>query len=329
MKPRKGENLLNEDDIIRMIEEEGDQIAVALLPAIQYYTGQLLDVAKLTKVAQEKGIVVGVDLAHAIGNVPIHLDDWNVDFAAWCTYKYLNSGAGGMGAIYVNDRYLTEYRETFPMYQGWWGNNNKTKFMMKEDFDPALGADSFKLSNPSPVLNAMLMSSLEIFDQTTLEERCQKQFLLTGYLEFMMKFFFPQKPPKIGKDNNLNDFLIPSVEIITPSDPKQRGCQLSLMFSVPLSVIQEQFQKRGIVCDIRMPSVMRVAPTPLYNSFTDIYKFISNLYEIFQNIDSLTVTANNHELLEEAFTVTCENERSYSSISSDSEADSVSGSNTL
>lgn len=160
----QNEYLLNEDDMLQLIEEQGDQIKVALLPAIQYYTGQLINVKKLTEACHRKGIIVGVDLAHAIGNVPIHLNDWNVDFAAWCTYKYLNSGAGGMAAIYIKEKHLKEANpETFPMYQGWWGVNNKTKFMMKEDFDPSpCAADMFKLSNPSPVLNAMLMSSLEV-----------------------------------------------------------------------------------------------------------------------------------------------------------------------
>ncbi|OTF72588.1 kynureninase-like protein, partial [Euroglyphus maynei] len=192
LKPRKGENLLNENDIIRLFDEQGDQIKVALLPAVQYYTGQLLNVKRLTEAAHKKGIIVGVDLAHAVGNVPIYLDEWNVDFAAWCTYKYMNAGAGSMGAIYVNEKYFANYSETFPMYQGWWGNNVQTKFLMKGDFDPALGADMFKLSNPSPVLNAMLMTSLEIFEQTSMEELRQKEYLLTGYLEFMIKSFFPQ-----------------------------------------------------------------------------------------------------------------------------------------
>ncbi|KAH9415567.1 hypothetical protein DERP_000053 [Dermatophagoides pteronyssinus] len=343
LKPRKGENLLNEDDIIRLFDEQGDQIKVALLPAVQYYTGQLLNVKRLTEAAHKKGILVGVDLAHAVGNVPIYLDEWNVDFAAWCTYKYMNAGAGSMGAIYVNEKYFTNYSETFPMYQGWWGNNVETKFLMKGDFDPALGADMFKLSNPSPVLNAMLMTSLEIFEQTSMEELRQKEYLLTGYLEFMIKSFFPQTDKRNNHqrsaDNNgdSRSLLMPSIKIITPSDPEQRGAQLSLIFSVPLSIIHEQFQKRGIVCDIRMPSVMRVAPTPLYNSFTDVYRFITTLYEIFQNMDSLssshddddisimtkeTVGGMNHENNDDG---------QGSSISgSDSEADSLGGStNTL
>ncbi|XP_075585466.1 kynureninase isoform X2 [Dermatophagoides farinae] len=345
LKPRKGENLLNEDDIIRLFDEQGDQIKVALLPAVQYYTGQLLNVKRLTEAAQKRGILVGVDLAHAVGNVPIYLDDWNVDFAAWCTYKYMNAGAGSMAGIYVNEKYFANYSKTFPMYQGWWGNNVQTKFLMKGDFDPALGADMFKLSNPSPVLNAMLMTSLEIFEQTSMEELRQKEYILTGYLEFMIKSFFPQTDKRhthqqqesTNNDGDNRSLLIPSIQIITPSDPEQRGAQLSLIFSVPLSIIHEQFQKRGIVCDIRMPSVMRVAPTPLYNSFTDVYRFITTLYDIFQNMDSLSISHTDDDLsiMTKETGGVINNEISDdgqgSSISgSDSEADSLGGStNTL
>ncbi|UXI21453.1 hypothetical protein NH340_JMT07396 [Sarcoptes scabiei] len=293
-KPRKGEYLLNEDDIINIIEEQGDQIKVALFPAVQYYTGQLVDVRRLTEAAQKKGIIVGVDLAHAAGNVPIYLDEWNVDFAAWCTYKYMNSGAGCIGGIYINDRFLSQHSSTFPMYQGWWGNNVRTKFLMKEDFDPAIGADMFKLSNPPPVLNAMLMSSLEIFEKTSIEELRKKQVLLTGYLEILIKHYFPSSD-EVSRKNCERDRSLPTVTIITPSDPNKRGAQLSLIFSVPLSFIHEQFQKRGIVCDIRMPSVMRVAPTPLYNSFQDVHEFVTILFDIFQNREEFVDCSSDSE----------------------------------
>ncbi|XP_054158129.1 kynureninase-like isoform X2 [Oppia nitens] len=290
LKTRPGEHLLREEDILEVIEKEGDNVMVAMLPAVQYYTGQLLNVQRLTKAAQNKGIVVGVDLAHAVGNVPIYLDKWNVDFAAWCTYKYLCSGAGGIGGIYVNEQYTENGGSaTFPMLQGWWGNSIKTKFLMKDDFDPSIGADMFKLSNPSPVLNAMLMASLDIYNQTSVEELKEKQFLLTGYLEYMIKSYFPRKRTSKTRhpsnDNNNLSGGMPSVEIITPADPDQRGAQLSLIFSVPLTPVQEELQKRGVVCDIRMPSVMRVAPVPIYNSFTDVHKFVSILYEIFEGFD--------------------------------------------
>ena len=222
----------------------------------------------------------------------------------------MNSGAGGIGAIYVNERFLKSGSTDFiPMYKGWWGNNLKTKFLMSDEFDPAHGADAFKLSNPSPVLNAMLMTSLEIFDQTSMEELRQKEYLLTGYLEYFIKLFFPQNSTKNQKST------MPSVNIITPSDPEQRGAQLSLMFSVPLAIVQEQFQKRGIVvsvlqqhcldlqsnlfqCDIRMPSVMRVAPTPLYNSFTDVYKLITTMRDIFQDVKKQDTTDTRNPKLE-------------------------------
>lgn len=245
LKPRPGEYLLREEDIMDVFEREGPSVAVAMLPAVQYYTGQLLNIGRLTKAAHEQRIIVGVDLAHAVGNVPVYLNEWNVDFAAWCTYKYLCSGAGGIGAIFVHEKYFERDCDSFPMLQGWWGNNMKTKFMMKEDFDPSFGADMFKLSNPSPVLNAMLMASLDIYSQTSIEDLREKQFLLTGYLEYLIKACFPRKSDDLNNmDTNWN---MPSVEIITPSDPEQRGAQLSLVFDVPLQTIQEELQKKGVV----------------------------------------------------------------------------------
>jgi kynureninase len=249
----QGESLVREDDAIRVIEEHGESTSVILIPGIQYYTGQLFNIPLLTKVAHSKGIIVGSDLAHAVGNVPLHLHDWEVDFAAWCTYKYLNAGAGSIAGIYVHDKWTSEHEHTltedFPMLKGWWGNTPSTKFSMKDDFEAASGADMFKLSNPPAILCAMLMASLDIYSQTSMQDIARKQFLLTGYLEYLLRKHF-QLTSSIHTDNNERQHLIqnlPSVEIITPSDPQQRGSQLSICFSIPLACVQDELKKRGIV----------------------------------------------------------------------------------
>ncbi|XP_015789048.1 kynureninase [Tetranychus urticae] len=289
-KPRMGEHLLREEDIISIIKESGNSVAVLLLPGINYYTGQFMNIKKITQAAHEKGIIVGVDAAHAAGNVPLHFHDWNVDFAVWCTYKYLNSGPGCIGAIFVHQR-LTEKGGTsqFPMLKGWWGNNMKTKFLMKDEFDASAGSDMFRISNPPPLLAASLMSSLDIFSQTSMDDIQKKQFLLTGYLEYMLKHYF-QMDSYVNYDDGENDVEeirgLPTVKIITPSDPNQRGSQLSIMFSVPLTAVQEELQKLGVVCDIRMPNVMRVSPVPLYNSFVDVYTFINTLKKVFDEFET-------------------------------------------
>jgi kynureninase len=262
-----------------------------------------------------------------------------VDFAVWCTYKYLNSGAGGVGALYVHEKWTEKgFSSDFPMLKGWWGNDMKTKFLFKEDFEGSEGADMFKLSNPPAMLCAMLMASLDIFSQTSIEEIWKKQFLLTGFLEYLLKSYF-------GTSNSISGYCetqdLPSIEIITPSDPSQRGSQLSLIFSVPLASVQEELQKRGITCDIRMPNVMRVSPAPLYNSFEDVFNFVNALREVCQQLEGKFLDkVDCMEGVTEASSPGSSNNgtpnkstpttnSSLTISSSDSEPDSLAGTNTL
>ena len=257
----QGESLIREEDAIRIIEDHGDSTAVILIPGIQYYTGQKFNIPVLTQVAHSKGIIVGCDLAHAVGNVPLYLHEWNVDFAAWCTYKYLNAGAGCIGGIFVHDKWTANHNpsnQDFPMLRGWWGNVPSTKFSMKDEFEPASGADMFKLSNPPAILCAMLMASLDIFSQTSMEDISKKQFLLTGYLEYLLKLHFKQSNCLNTIADDVSNDGLPTVEILTPSDPKQRGSQLSICFSIPLACVQEELKKRGVVVSIALLIVYTV-----------------------------------------------------------------------
>ncbi|RWS02738.1 kynureninase-like isoform X2, partial [Dinothrombium tinctorium] len=285
LKLRPNEHTFREEDVLDVIAKEGDKVALILLFGVQYYSGQYMNIAKLTDASHKKGIIVGLDCAHVIGNVPLRLNEWNVDFAVWCTYKYLNSGPGCLGGAFVHEKFTEKGGNSqMPMLKAWWGNDDKTKFLLKEDFEAAEGTDMFRMSNPPPLLVATLKASLDIFSQTSVEELQGKQFLLTGYLEYLLKQKFLQQPfgSKFHLLNKINKEIF---KIITPSDPKQRGAQLSLMFNFSLIDVQEQLQKRGVVCDIRVPNVMRVSPVPMYNSFQDVWNFVNILATVIQEID--------------------------------------------
>ncbi|XP_067118632.1 kynureninase-like [Centruroides vittatus] len=269
LKPREGEDYVRHEDVVSTIEKEGDQISVILLPGIQYFTGQLFDVKTITEIGHEKGCIVGFDLAHTVCNAELHLHDWDVDFAAWCTYKYLNAGPGGVAAIFVNEKH-TRNRKDFPKLRGWWGVDPKMKFIMNEQrFHSCTGADMFKLSNPSPVLITMLMASLKVIEEATLEEILKKQFLLTGYFEMLIKHYF-------CKDENS------VLKVITPPDPRWRGSQLTLQIKTTNRNVKSEFEKRGIICDMRK-DCYRVAPIPLYNTYLEGYKFVQILQTLLKN----------------------------------------------
>lgn len=271
LRPRKGEYLLNPHDVQSVIENEGHRIAVIFLEAVHFYTGQLLDLKQITENGHKKGCVMGFDLAHAVGNVELHLHEWDIDFAVWCTYKYLNAGAGSLGSIFVHNKFTQNgITNNIPMFKGWWGVHPKSKFSMKREFDPAEGADRFKLSNPSPFLAAMVFASLEVFEEAGIDRLVTKQRYLTGYLEYLLEQSFPSEEKHTTK----------VLTIITPNNPKQRGCQLSIATSFPLDKVEGELKKRGIVCDIRLPSVIRITPVPLYNTFTEVYQFVRTLKEI-------------------------------------------------
>ena len=250
--PRKGEHTIRHEDFLKAIEDNRKELALVLIGGVNYLTGQLFDMAGITKAAQKAGAIVGFDLAHAVGNVPLNLHEWGVDFAAWCTYKYLNSGPGGVGGIFVHERHANN--PDLQRFGGWWGTNEKDRFLMKKGFKPQPGAAGWQISNAPVFPMAIHKASLDIFDEVGMETLRAKSLLLTGYLEFLIK------------DN-------PNITIITPSDPAQRGCQLSLVAKKNGKQIFEKLGEEGVIADWREPNVIRVAPVPLYNNYSDILRF--------------------------------------------------------
>ncbi|XP_021364292.1 kynureninase-like isoform X1 [Mizuhopecten yessoensis] len=276
VEPRKGEMTLRSEDILAKIEEEGESIAVICFSGVQYYTGQVMDMPTITRAGHAKGCYVGFDLAHAAGNVPLYLHDWDIDFACWCTYKYINSSAGCLACIFLHDKHK---HNDFPKLLGWWGHNPNTRFNMDNELDLCPGAYGYRISNPAGLLCPPLKASLEIFNKTSMEEIRAKSKLLTAYLEYCIV-------EKYGQTNGIaegtlepidGDFKHVHVHIFTPSDPEQRGAQLSLSFSVNISYVFKELEKRGVICDERKPSVIRVSPAPLYCSFQDVQRFMEYL----------------------------------------------------
>ncbi|XP_036400531.1 kynureninase isoform X2 [Megalops cyprinoides] len=265
MKARAGEETLRTEDILDTIEREGDSIAVVLFSGVQYYTGQLFDMAAITAAGQRKGCFVGFDCAHAVGNAELRLHDWGVDFACWCSYKYLNSGAGGLAGAFIHEKHAYTVK---PALLGWWGHNLKTRFVMNNEMDLIPGIGGYRLSNQPILLVCSLQASLEVFNQTSMRALRQKSILLTGYLEYLITHYYTKDEANPKK---------PFVQIITPSNPQERGCQLSLSFSAPIRAVFRELEKRGVACDMREPNVLRIAPVPLYNSFRDVHRFINLL----------------------------------------------------
>ncbi|MGH8307809.1 MAG: kynureninase [Gammaproteobacteria bacterium] len=259
--PRRHEETLRTDDIETVLAEEGRRIALVLLPGVQYRSGQLFDMARLTRAAHAAGCVAGFDLAHATGNVPMTLHDWNVDFAVWCNYKYMNGGPGAVAGCFVHQRHLG--KRDLPRFAGWWGHDKTMRFKMEPDFMPSPTAEAWQLSNPPILAMAPVLASLEIFDAAGMPALREKSLQLTGYLEWLLK----QK-------------LADQVEILTPSAPEARGCQLSLCLHANRNQahkVYEQLEQHGVTCDWREPDVIRVAPVPLYNTYTDEYRFVEIL----------------------------------------------------
>lgn len=256
--PREGEHLIREEDILATIAAHGNQVALVFLGGVNYFTGQLFDMKKLTDAAHQVGAIAGFDLAHAAGNVPLKLHDWNVDFAAWCTYKYLNASAGNVGAIFVHERH-GENTE-LPRFGGWWGHNKERRFLMENQFEPMSGAEGWQLSNAPVMGMAILKSSLDIFQEIGMEKLRTKSIKLTAFLEFVF-------------NNVIEQFSDINLEIITPNDPEQRGCQLSVKLEGTDKRFFQALTDAGVIADFREPNVIRLAPTPLYNSFEDIYRF--------------------------------------------------------
>ncbi|MFN4007090.1 MAG: kynureninase [Chitinophagaceae bacterium] len=259
--PRKGEKTLRTEDIISQIEKHGNQLAMVMLGGINYYTGQLFDITSITAAAQAQGAIVGWDLAHAVGNVPLQLHKWNVDFAVWCNYKYMNGGPGAVGGAYLHERHAKNTQ--MHRLAGWWGNDEKTRFAMEKNFVAKATASGWNISTAQVMNMVALKASLEIFEQTSMAALRKKSIALTNYLEALLKTI-----PELG------------CEIITPNNAQARGAQLSLYFTKNAKQIHEKIIKSGIVVDYREPGVIRVAPAPMYCSFEDVYRF----YEVLKHI---------------------------------------------
>jgi kynureninase len=255
LRPRDGEHTIRDEDVVEMLERRGEEIALVLLGGVNFFTGQHFDMERITALARAGGCRVGLDLAHAAGNVPLRLHDWDVDFAAWCSYKYLNAGPGAVAGCFIHERNASD--PSINRFGGWWGNDPATRFQMLliPDFQPRPDADGWQISNPPVLALAPLVSSLELFDEAGMEALRAKSVRLTGYLEWLLR-----RLPE-GR-----------AEIITPADPDQRGCQLSLLEDGDVTATQAKLTAGGIVCDIRRPNVIRVAPVPLYNSFHDCWR---------------------------------------------------------
>ncbi len=260
--PREGEFCLRDEDIDSVVEREGDSIALILPGAVNYATGQALDLARITKLGHERGCVVGFDLAHAAGNVPMRLHEWGPDFAVWCSYKYLNGGPGCPGGCFVHERHA---RATLPRFEGWWGHDAKTRFAMPAEFHAMEGAEGWQLSNPPIMALAVLRASMDIFQEAGMEGLRAKSLLLTGYLEFL-----------------LGQLSSKAFSVITPREPERRGAQISLRVPGEGREWCAKLAAVGLIGDWREPDIFRIAPIPLYNSFRDVHRFVERFASLAQ-----------------------------------------------
>lgn len=259
--PRKGETLLNIEDLESILESQGEEIALLLIGGVNYYTGQYLDLKKISQLGRRKGCKVGIDLAHGVGNIQPNLHESGVDFAAWCTYKYMKSGPGSLGGIFVHERYAND--QTLKRFAGWWSQNKATRFDMRQPLDITPGAEGWQLSNPPILSMAAIKASLELFNEVGMNALIKKSRLLTGYLEYL-----------ILELNNKD------ISIITPTDPEQRGCQLSIQVKNANKSLHTKLTEAHVITDWRTPDVIRCAPVPFYNSFKDVFKMVEKLKNI-------------------------------------------------
>ena len=255
--PRKGEHTLRTEDILESIKEHGDSLALVMLGGVNFYTGQFFKLQEITQAGHAVGAKVGFDLAHAAGNVPLQLHDWDIDFATWCSYKYLNSGPGGVSGVFIHQKH--HKNKDIPRFAGWWGHDEKTRFKMDKEFVPMKSAAGWQMSNAQILPMAAHWASLKIFNDVGMKKLRAKSEQLTAYLEFLLL---------------QNDF---GLEIITPNNKDERGCQLSLLTGENGKSLFEKLQKHGVIADWREPNVIRIAPVPLYNSFEDAWRFVEIL----------------------------------------------------
>ena len=257
LNPRDGESGIRTEDVCEIIDKEGEEVALIMLGGVNYYTGQAFDFATITEIAHTKNIKVGFDLAHAAGNIKLELHKWHVDFAVWCSYKYLNSGPGSIAGAFIHEKH---HNADLPRFAGWWGHNKESRFNMLDNFSPIKTVEGWQLSNPPILSLAAIRASLDIFDQVGMDSLLVKSKLMTGYLVFL-----------------LNSIQSDRIKIITP---ETRGCQVSIRVINANKKLFEQISEKGVIADWREPDVIRVAPVPLYNSFLDIYNFYNILIKL-------------------------------------------------
>ena len=262
--PREGESTLRTEDIVETINREGASVALVMLGGVNYYTGQAFDMKTITEAGHKAGAIVAFDLAHAAGNIELKMHDWDIDFAAWCSYKYLNGGPGAVGGAFIHERHAGSF--DLPRFAGWWGHDKETRFLMGPEFHPIAGAEGWQISNPPILQMAALRASLEIFEEAEMAALTEKSRKLTGYLESLID--------DIGDER---------ISVITPRDPHQRGCQLSIRVRGGDRSLHERIVARGVFADWREPDVIRVAPVPLYNSFDDVFRFTEILKDCLIN----------------------------------------------
>jgi len=259
LKPREGEYCLRSEDILKAIEDAGNSLATVILGAVNFYTGQYFELEKITAAAHKTGATCGFNLAHAAGNILMKLHDWNADYACFCSYKYLNAGPGSVSGIFVHEKH---FGKNLPQFAGWWGNDPETRFTMPRKFEPMKAASAWALSNDPVLSMAALKASLDIFDEAGIENLRAKSETLTAYLEFI-----------IGDINSKLKTSGINLEIITPKEVAQRGCQLSIVAHGLGKDLFNKLTAEGVLCDWREPNVIRAAPVPLYNSFEDVFRF--------------------------------------------------------
>ncbi len=260
-KPRQGEDLLRIEDLETILDEQGDEIALLLIGGVNYYTGQYLDLKRISEIGHAKNCMVGIDLAHGVGNIKPELHNSGVDFAAWCTYKYLNSGPGSLGGLFVHEKHA--HNKDLNRFAGWWSHNKTTRFNMRQDFDVMPGAEGYQLSNPPILSMAAIKASLDMFAEVGMDALREKSEKLTGYFEYL-----------------LNTIDSDAIKIITPSNPKERGCQLSIQVKNADKNLHTKLTEAHIITDWREPDVIRCAPVSLYNSFEDVFLMVEKLKEL-------------------------------------------------
>ncbi len=265
--PREGEHTIPHEDIIKAIEDNADSLALVLFGGVNYYTGQLFDMQSITVAAHKAGAYAGFDLAHAAGNAELHLHDWDVDFACWCSYKYLNSGPGGVAGIFIHEKHITN--NDLPRFEGWWGTSKENRFKMLPKFEPIPTAEAWQLSNAPIFSMAVHKASLDIFEEAGFENLVKKGRHLSNFLFFILDEINASQKERL-------------IEIITPRGENEKGCQVSLLMLEKGKEIFDGLNAKGVIADWREPNVIRIAPTPLYNSFEDVWRFGEIMLEILK-----------------------------------------------